>query len=126
MKRISVGLMLLLACALTLPAVAQTKSKKKRTAKTATAQTTKKDDRVVSANPVIEGDPDVPDDRITIQQLKAKMDASANILILDVRSIEGWKTGTTKIKGSIRVAFEDVDKKMTEWKKTQEIIAYCS
>ena len=126
MKRISVGLMLLLACALTLPAVAQTKSKKKRTAKSTTAQTTKKDDRVVSANPVIEGDPDVPDDRITIQQLKAKMDASEKYLLLDVRSVEGWKTGTTKIKGSIRVAFEDVDKTMTEWKKTQEIIAYCS
>ncbi len=126
MKRISVGLMLLLACALALPTAAQTKPKKKRTAKTTTAQTTKKDDRVISANPVIEGDPDVPDDRITIQQLKAKMDASANILILDVRSIEGWKNGTTKIKGSVRVAFEDVDKKMTEWKKTQEIITYCS
>lgn len=126
MKRISVGLMLLLACALALPAVAQTKSKKKRTAKSTTAQTTKKDDRVVSANPVIEGDPDVPDDRITIQQLKAKMDASEKYLLLDVRSVEGWKTGTTKIKGSIRVAFEDVDKTMTEWKKTQEIIAYCS
>ena len=126
MKRISVGLMLLLACALTLPTAAQTKPKKKRTAKTTTAQPPKKDDRVISANPVIEGDPDVPDDRITIQQLKAKMDASANILILDVRSIEGWKNGTTKIKGSVRVAFEDVDKKMTEWKKTQEIIAYCS
>ena len=126
MKRISVGLMLLLACALTLPTAAQTKSKKKRTAKSTTAQTTKKDDRVVSANPVIEGDPDVPDDRITIQQLKAKMDASEKYLLLDVRSVEGWKTGTTKIKGSIRVAFEDVDKTMTEWKKTQEIIAYCS
>ena len=87
---------------------------------------TKPDNRVVRASPVIEGDPMVPEDRITIEELKAKVNAKSQVVILDVRSKDDWNASTTKIKGAIRVLPEEVEKKMLDWKKTQEIVAYCS
>ena len=68
----------------------------------------------------------VADDRITIDQLKSKLDAGAQILILDVRALDGWSSSTNKIKGAVRVPMEDVDKKKGEWNKATEIITYCS
>ena len=70
--------------------------------------------------------PPVVEDRISIEQLKAKLDSGAQILILDVRALEGWNTSANKIKGAVRVPMEDVDKKKGEWNKAMEIITYCS
>lgn len=123
MKSIAITLAFLLACILVVPNHAQ--SKKKAT-KAKAAKPIKPDHRIVSASPVIEGDPMIPDDRITIQDLKAKLEAGAPVLILDVRTAEGWNASPTKIKGAIRVPYEDVEKKLKDWKKTQEIIAYCA
>lgn len=87
---------------------------------------TKPDDRVVSAQPVIEGDPMIPEDRITIDELKGKLAAKKKVLILDVRSTTSWMSSTTKIKGAVRVRYEDVEKRMSKWKKTREVITYCA
>ncbi len=142
MKSIAITLAFLLACILVVPNHAQSKKKaaKVKAAKPITPDIrtvsaspviegdpiTKPDNRVVSASPVIEGDPMVPDDRVTIQDLKTKLAASAPVLILDVRATEGWNSSPTKIKGAIRVPYEDIEKRMMDWKKTQEIIAYCT
>ncbi len=123
MKPISIALALLLACLWVVPNQAQTK---KKVTKAKAAKPTKPDNRIVSASPIIEGDPMVPDDRITIQDLKAKLGAGTTVLILDVRAADGWDSSTTKIKGAIRVPYEDVEKKMKDWKKTQEIVTYCA
>ena len=132
----------LLALLVILPSHAQSK---KKTIKTKTAKPTridnrtvaanpvvegdpitKPDDRVVSANPIVEGDPMIPDDRISIHDLKARLDNGSKVLVLDVRSAESWKASATKIKGAMHVSREEVEKKMSEWKKTQEFIAYCA
>ena len=142
MKPISITLALLLACLLVVPNHAQNKKKAAKAKATKPAKpgqrtvsaspviegdpSTKPDNRVVSASPVIEGDPMIPDDRVSIHDLKAKLEAGAKVLILDVRAADGWNSATTKIKGAVRVPYEDLEKKMKDWKKTQEIIAYCA
>ncbi|MFN0120125.1 MAG: hypothetical protein ACKV2V_06455 [Blastocatellia bacterium] len=69
-----------------------------------------KDNRRVSAQPVIEGDPDpTPNDRITIQMLKQKMDDKVRLLILDSRSEGSYEGSELKIKGSVRVALDKID-----------------
>lgn len=123
MKSIAITLAFLLACILVVPNHAQSK---KKVVKVKATKPITPDIRTVSASPVIEGDPMVPDDRITIQDLQMKLKASAPILILDVRATEGWNSSPTKIKGAIRVPSEDIEKRMIDWKKTQEIIAYCT
>lgn len=87
---------------------------------------TKPDNRIVSANPIVEGDPMIPDDRVSIHDVKAKLESGASILLIDVRSSEGWKSATNKIKGARRVAIDEVEKHMKSWQKSQEIIAYCA
>jgi rhodanese-related sulfurtransferase len=120
MKSISIALACLLVCFFAAPNFAQNKKKAIK------AKPVKPDNRTVSANPVIEGDPMIPEDRISIDDLKAKLAGGAEVLILDVRSASDWKASATRIKGAIRVPLEEVEKKMAGWKKTQEVIAYCA
>lgn len=112
MKRMKVALLLVLVALLVLPAAAQRKSRKTP----AVAKSSQEKPVVIP----------VADDRITIEQLKAKLDAGAQIMILDVRASEDWNSSLNKIKGAVRVPVEDVDRKKTEWNKATEIITYCS
>ncbi len=112
-------LILFVAALLALPVAAQKvkKSKSGKAPVVAKASTKKAEKPVVVP---------VTDDRITIDALKAKLDSGAQILILDVRALDGWNSSTNKIKGAVRVPMEDVDKKKGEWNKATEIITYCS
>ncbi len=140
MKHLSIVLAFLLACILVVPNHAQNKKKahKAKTAKPAAPDNrtisarpviaddpSNKADRIVFASPVIEGDPMIPADRLSIHDLKAQLDAGAQVLILDLRSPETWQAATTKIKGARRVAVEDLAQKMKGWSKMQQIVAYC-
>ena len=119
MKQNNFVFMLIVAALLALPATAQ-KAKKSKAAKApAVAKTSTKKEEKPAVAPVA-------DDRITIEQLKAKLDAGVQIIILDVRALDGWNSSPNKIKGAVRVPMEDVDKKKGEWNKTTEIITYCS
>lgn len=119
MKQNNFVFMLIVAALLALPATAQ-KAKKSKAAKApAVAKTSSKKEEKPAVAPVA-------DDRITIEQLKAKLDAGAQIIILDVRALDGWNSSPNKIKGAVRVPMEDVDKKKGEWNKASEIITYCS
>jgi len=68
---------------------------------------------------------DVP--RITIQELKAKMDQGEDIVILDVRLGSEYAGSKLKIKGAIRIpVFELEDNRYKELPRDKDIIAYCT
>ncbi len=115
MSKIKFVVLLFVAAFLVHPVTAQ-KAKKRKSVK-APASAKKEEKPAVAP---------VADDRITIDQLKAKLDAGSQILILDVRALDGWTNSANKIKGAVRVPMEDVDKKKGEWNKATEIITYCS
>lgn len=100
----------------------------------ASGQQPQRDNRPVSAQPVVNGDPDTPPvktadvakDRITIQQLKEKMDANEEVIILDVRSKYAWESSSIKIKGAIRVDPEQVEAGTKSLPKDKLIVAYCT
>jgi hypothetical protein len=115
MSKIKFVIFLFVAVLLVCPVMAQ-KAKKSKSGKAPAAA--KKEEKPAVAP--------VADDRITIDQLKAKLDAGTPILILDVRALDGWISSANKIKGAVRVPMEDVDKKKGEWNKATEIITYCS
>lgn len=115
MSKIKFVVLLFVAAFLVHPVTAQ-KAKKSKSVK-APASAKKEEKPAVAP---------VADDRITIDQLKAKLDAGAQVLILDVRALDGWSSSANKIKGAVRVPMEDVDKKKGEWNKATEIITYCS
>ena len=73
---------------------------------------------------VIAADDAVP--RITIEELKAKMDKGQDILVLDVRTGRSYDGSKVKIKGALRIAPDEVETRYKELTKDKEIITYCT
>jgi len=67
---------------------------------------------------------DVP--RISIEQLKAKMDAGENIVIIDMRTDRDYQESSEKIKGAVRIAVVQLEDSSRTLLKGKEIITYCS
>jgi hypothetical protein len=59
--------------------------------------------------------------RITIEELKAKMDKKEDVIVLDVRSHAG-----TIIRGAIRIPLTDIEKNLDKLPKNKLIVAVCS
>ncbi len=64
--------------------------------------------------------------RITMEELKAKMDKGEDVLILDVRTGGSYSGSTVKIKGAMRFAPNDVEVWSKNLPKNKEIITYCT
>jgi hypothetical protein len=66
---------------------------------------------------------DVP--RMTIQELKVKMDRGEDIVILDVRTGADYASSKVKITGAIRIPLDQLESRYRELSEGREIIAYC-
>ena len=62
--------------------------------------------------------------RVTKDELKAKLDAGEEVVIVDVRRGSDWKGSEFKIKGAVRV--EDLDAFAVNQAKDAEIVLYCA
>ena len=71
-------------------------------------------------------DENIPSDRITIHQLKRKMDAKEDIVIIDTRKGSSYGGSTVKIKGAIHITDDELEVKMKDLPKGKEIITYCT
>ena len=61
--------------------------------------------------------------RISLEQLKEKLDARANLVIVDVRSKEDFDAG--HIAGAVSIPFEEIEARHTELPRDKEIVTYC-
>ncbi|MBI5327986.1 MAG: hypothetical protein HZB80_06825 [Deltaproteobacteria bacterium] len=66
------------------------------------------------------------DDRISIKELKAKMDKGEDIVILDVRTSSAYMGSKIKIKGAVRIDPDSIERKYQSLPKDKEIITYCT
>lgn len=64
--------------------------------------------------------------RMTIQELKDKMDRGDRIVILDVRTAEDYSTSPNKIRGAIRIPLDQLKSRYTELPAAAEIVTYCA
>lgn len=64
--------------------------------------------------------------RITINELKAKMDNGEDIVILDVRTSKDYLDSNVKIKGAVRIDPDSIERKYKVLPKDKEIITYCT
>ncbi len=71
-------------------------------------------------------DENVPAGRITIHQLKRKLDAKEEIVIIDTRQGSSYVGSTVKIKGAIHITVDELEAKMKDLPKNKEIVAYCT
>ncbi len=69
------------------------------------------------------GEDDVP--RIRTEELKGML-GSSDLVLLDVRRENDWKTSDIKITGAVRVDPNDVGSWAGDYGKEQKIVLYCA
>jgi hypothetical protein len=118
MKFRNVFLIIALASLLALPAAAQ-RPKRQTAVKSS-------DVKVRQASETETGSEKIPDDRITIHELKRKMDRKEAIVVIDARSGNSYIGSAVKIKGSIHITLDELQSRMSELPRNKEIIVYCT
>lgn len=64
--------------------------------------------------------------RITVEELKRRMESGEDFTIIDVRNPEAWAESDTMIPESIRVPRDELDKNLDRIPKTRPAVAYCT
>jgi rhodanese-related sulfurtransferase len=64
--------------------------------------------------------------RITIDDLKRRMESGEDFTIIDVRKPEAWAESDTMIPESIRVPLDDLEKNLARIPKNRPAVAYCT
>jgi rhodanese-related sulfurtransferase len=68
--------------------------------------------------------PEAP--RITVDQLKRRMDAGEDITIIDVRNPQAWAQSDTMMPGAIRVPIDEFEQHLAQIPKNRPIVTYCT
>jgi rhodanese-related sulfurtransferase len=64
--------------------------------------------------------------RITIEELKRRMDAGEDFTVIDVRNPEAWAETDTAIPGAIRVRLDKLEESLPRIPKNRPVVAYCT
>jgi rhodanese-related sulfurtransferase len=68
--------------------------------------------------------PEAP--RITVDELKRRMDAGEDFTIIDVRNPQAWGQSNTMMPEAIRVPLDDFERHLSQIPKNRPIVAYCT
>lgn len=64
--------------------------------------------------------------RITVQEVKAKLDKGEDVVILDMRTGSDYSRSKYKIKGAIRMPVNYLESRYKELPRDKEIVTYCT
>jgi rhodanese-related sulfurtransferase len=64
--------------------------------------------------------------RITVQELKKRMDAGEDFTVIDVRNPQAWAEAQTVIPGAIRVTLDKLEEMLPRIPKNKPVVAYCT
>jgi rhodanese-related sulfurtransferase len=64
--------------------------------------------------------------RITIDELKKRMESGEDFTMIDVRKPETWAESDTMIPESIRVPLDQLEKNLARIPKSRSAVAYCA
>lgn len=64
--------------------------------------------------------------RITKEDLKKKMEAGEDLLIIDVRNDGDYNASGFKLPGAVRVALEEVEGFAASVDRVRQVVAYCT
>jgi rhodanese-related sulfurtransferase len=64
--------------------------------------------------------------RITVDQLKSRIDAGEEFTLIDVRNPHAWAESDAKILGAIRVPIDELEEHLREIPKDRPIVTYCT
>lgn len=64
--------------------------------------------------------------RVTVEELKERMDRGEEFAFIDVRNPEAWSKAETKLPGAIRILPGEVDQRLGDIPHDRTIISYCT
>ena len=64
--------------------------------------------------------------RITIDELKRRMDAGEEFTIIDTRNPHAWAESDVMMPGAIRIPLDELDRHLAQIPKAKPIVAYCT
>lgn len=65
-------------------------------------------------------------DRITIEEVKRKMNAGEPIVFIDTRNSRDWNASDVKIPGALRIHYSELLKHINELPRDRLIVTYCT
>jgi rhodanese-related sulfurtransferase len=64
--------------------------------------------------------------RITVEELKRRMDNGEDFTIVDVRNPQAWAEADGKIPEAIRIPIDDLEKNLSRIPTDKPVVAYCT
>ena len=68
--------------------------------------------------------PDAP--RITAPEVKRRMQAGEDFVLVDVRNPKAWAESDVKARHAIRVAMDNLENELSRIPKDKPIVTYCT
>jgi rhodanese-related sulfurtransferase len=69
----------------------------------------------------------MPDDpRITVDELKKRMEAGEDFTVIDLRNPQAWAESDTQIPEALRVPLDKLDEYLPRIPKDKPVVAYCT
>jgi rhodanese-related sulfurtransferase len=65
-------------------------------------------------------------DRITIDEVKKRMDRGEPILFIDTRNSHDWSESDVKLPGALRIHFSELEQRLDELPRDRLIVTYCT
>ncbi len=64
--------------------------------------------------------------RITVEELKRRMDAGEDFTVIDTRNPKAWAETDTVIPEAIRVPLDELEQNLPKIPKKRPVVAYCT
>jgi rhodanese-related sulfurtransferase len=64
--------------------------------------------------------------RITVEELKKRMDAGEDFTVIDTRNPKAWAEADTVLPEAIRVPLDELDKNLARIPRGKPVVAYCT
>jgi rhodanese-related sulfurtransferase len=64
--------------------------------------------------------------RITVEELKRRMEAGEDFTVIDVRNPEAWTESDTQIPEAIRVPLDKLEANLPRIPKNRPVVGYCT
>ena len=64
--------------------------------------------------------------RISIDELRARMEAGEDFVFIDTRNPQAWAESDAKLPGALRIPGSEVEQHLSELPKDKPIVTYCT
>ena len=64
--------------------------------------------------------------RMTVGELSRRINAGEDVLLIDTRNPDAWRTSAIKAPGALRVPVDEFEKHLAEIPNNRSIVTYCT